>query len=456
MFTTISDRMQALERLNALRDDYESEYDALQVIDGWWRWKPQRPLVKDVNRERMTLTKLGETPWLRMVVTTLAQTLYLDGVEFPDDVDNIKSRRMWQPWNRNRMGARQIPLHQSAIAYGCAYASVHVDDYGEAVIDCWSPMESFAVYNDAARDIWPQLFLTRCELGSDRIAWSLWDAFNVWRFESPANGGEMEWIDVASHGVVDAHGEPVCPVVRYANQIDLQGRTPGEIKPYIRLAERLNKDNADRLLAQHYNSWKVRTATGLELAGLSEDEKEAKKLELRQDSMLFGADGVQFGTLPETDLNNMVAAKQSDVDELAAVSQTPATAFGKMVNVGDAGIEESRAGFYAKRNERRKTFGVSHMDLLRLCASAEGRMDDAANMSLTPVWADTDTRTISQAVDAYGKAAQMLNVPKQCLWDKIPGVTKTEADTWREYAEAHPDPDVLAARMYEEQLQPVG
>ena len=316
-------------------------------------------------------------------------------------------------------------------------------------------MEAIAVYNDPARDIYPQLFLTRCELGDKRIVYQLWDAYNVWRFEEPENGGQRSIIDVAEHGVVDSHGEPVCPVVRYANQIDLQGRTPGEVIPYIHLAQRLNRDNYDRLLAQHYNSWKVKTVTGIDLAGLSDEEKEQKKTELQHDSMLFGADGVQFGTLPETNLDNIVNAKQSDVDELAAVSQTPATAFGKMVNVGDAGIEESRAGFYSKRNERRKTFGISHLDTLRLCAAAEGRMDDAANMSLTPVWADTDTRTISQAVDAYGKAAQMLGVPKQCLWDKIPGVTKTEADTWREYAEAHPDADELAARMYEEQLQPV-
>lgn len=161
---------------------------------------------------------------------------------------------------------------------------------------------------------------------------------------------------------------------------------------------------------------------------------------------------VKFGSLPETDLANIVAAKTSDVEELAAVSQTPTTAFGKMTNVGDAGIEESRAGFYAKRNERRRAFGISHMDTLRLASSAEDRPDDAANFHLFPKWEDTDTRTISQAVDALGKAVQMLHVPDQLVWDMIPGISKPQADAWREYAAQHPTADDIAAQIQIGQL----
>lgn len=98
---------------------------------------------------------------------------------------------------------------------------------------------------------------------------------------------------------------------------------------------------------------------------LSDAQREDRKAKLAQEDILAGGPDVKFGTLPETSLDNLVNARQADVEELAAVSQTPTTAFGKMVNVGDAGIEESRAGFYAKRNERRKSFGVGHLDALR-------------------------------------------------------------------------------------------
>ena len=187
---------------------------------------------------------------------------------------------------------------------------------------------------------------------------------------------------------------------------------------------------------------------------LSDEQRADRKAKLSQEDILAGGEGVQFGTLPETALSSLIEAKQADVEELAAVSQTPTTAFGKMVNVGDAGIAESRAGFYAKRDERQKSFGVSHMDVLRLAAGIEGRMDDARNFDLTPLWEDTDVRTINQAVDALGKAAQMLGAPKEQLWDMIPGVSKSRADSWREWVENHPDADTLAAQAYQAQLEP--
>lgn len=45
-------------------------------------------------------------------------------------------------------------------------------------------------------------------------------------------------------------------------------------------------------------------------------------------------------------------------------------------------------------------------------------------------WADTEIRSLSQVVDAWGKAAQMLGVPKWATWRKIPGVTDDEARMW--------------------------
>ena len=94
------------------------------------------------------------------------------------------------------------------------------------------------------------------------------------------------------------------------------------------------------------------------------------------------------------------------------------------------------------------------LDALRLAAGIEGRTEDAANFDLTPLWEDTDTRTVSQAVDALGKASKMLGVPQEELWDMIPGVTKTRADSWRAWKENHPDADALAVQAYASQLAP--
>lgn len=436
---------------------YGGQLQALDRIDRWWRWNPKPIRLTRASIEHRMLRDMGHTPWLRLVVTTLSQTLYLEGVDIPGRQDTESVRTFWHPWVVNRMGRKQVALHKAAIAYGYAFASVRSvgmpDGSTRAGIDCYSPREGFALYRDPARDTFPQLFVYVQHFESNPDVYELWDAHRVWRWERDSNN-QYRFIAATAHNAVDPDGNPVCPVVRYVNDLDLEGRAPGEVEPYIPLANRLNKDNYDRLLAQHYNSWKVRTVTGIDMSTMNDKERADQKARLKQEDVLTGGEGVQFGTLPETTLTSLIEAKQADVEELAAVSQTPTTAFGKMVNVGDAGIEESRAGFYAKRDERQKSFGVSHMDVLRLCAAVEGRMDDARNFDLTPIWSDTDVRTINQAVDALGKAAQMLGVPRQMLWDMIPGVSKSRADSWREYADTHPDADTLAVQAYQAQLNP--
>ncbi|WP_445343492.1 phage portal protein [Bifidobacterium sp. ESL0819] len=448
------------EARNALRGlllpAWGSELNAMNRIDRWWRWNPKPIRLKKATQEHRMLRDMGQTPWLRLVVTTLAQTLYLEGVDIQGADNQQREADFWQPWERSRMGRRQIALHQSALAYGTAYTAVRAVDAPdggvESRIDCYSPREAIALYDDPASDTFPQIFLRVRRISPTQESFELWDSWNVWLWTRVE--GSYTFVSCTPHLATDPHGSPVCPVVRYTNQQDLEGRTPGEVEPYIPLASRLNKDNYDKLLAQHYNSWKVRTATGLDMGQLTDQQRAAKKVQMGQDDMLAGGEGVSFGTLAETDLGNLVESKQSDVEELAAVSQTPTTAFGKMVNVGDAGIEESRAGFYAKRNERRASFGISHLDTLRLCAAVEGRDEDASCFRMTPIWKDTDTRTMSQAVDALGKAAQMLGVPQQELWDMIPGVTKTMADSWRDYQQAHPTPDDMAVKAYTAQLHP--
>ncbi|BAQ32082.1 phage portal protein [Bifidobacterium scardovii] len=455
VITEYGDETEAEQALRSLLlPAFGDEIEKLNRIDRWWRWNPKPIRLRRATPEHRMLRDMGHTPWLRLVVTTIAQTLYLEGVDIPGKADTDSARAFWHPWVENRMGRKQVALHKTAIAYGSAYAAVRAVKSPQggvhAGIDCYSPRESIAVYDDPAKDAFPQAFMRLRRLSPESCSYELWDSWNVWQWKR--ENGAYEFVSATPHLATDPYGNPVCPVVRYTNDLDLQGRAPGEVEPFIPLANRLNKDNYDRLLAQHYNSWKVRTATGLDMTELSDAERADRKARLSQEDILTGGEGVQFGTLPETTLSSLIEAKQADVEELAAVSQTPTTAFGKMVNVGDAGIAESRAGFYAKRDERQKSFGVSHMDVLRLAAGIEGRVDDARNFDLTPIWEDTDVRTINQAVDALGKAAQMLGVPKEQLWDMIPGVSKSRADSWREWVETHPDADTLAMQAYQAQL----
>lgn len=412
---------------------FTQERQKLDTIDRWWRWDPEEIVLPSfADREHKALREVSETPWLSLVVTTLAQQLIAELVR-SSNTDDVSP--MWTPWQRNRMHSRQRGVHRAALGYGYSYTTVLPGDQG-AVIRGRSPRDLFAVYADPVTDEFPQYYL-------EKSAGFTYVVDEEARYTLNAKNGRLEYI---TH---DIHGVGVPPAVRYSNQIDLEGRVPGEVEPYIGAAKRINKTDYDRMLVQHYNSWKVRTATGMEKPN-DAAEGERLKLLLRQNDILTGEEGVTFGTLDETPIDGFIKAHDSDVESLAAVSQTPAHALtGKMINLSADAITEARAMLDLKAGERKIGFGDSHCQTLRLAAHVEGRHEDAQDFTLMMQWADLGSRSMSQAADALGKMAIQLGIPVEMLWDRIPGVTSEDVKVWKQYKRDNPSADEqLAAGMF--------
>lgn len=401
----------------------QTEKALLDRIDKWMRWDPNEvQMPQTAKQEKKFLAKLSETPWLMLVVNTLSQQLVAETAR-SSEVDDVKE--LLRPWFRNRMPSRQRAIHHAACGYGYAYTTVMPGDTG-AVIRGFSPRQMFAVYQDPVVDEYPMYGIRK---RGDHYIVTDEEAEYTLGMEN----GRLVYI---TH---DIHGVGVAPIVRYSNAIDLEGRTPGEVEPYIGVARRINQTTNDRMLVQHHNSWKVRTATGLD-AEKSPEQKQQEKLRLAQDDILVGGDGVNFGTLDETSVEPLTKAEDKDVGTLAAVSQTPAHSLtGNMINLSADAITEARAMLDTKAGQRKLAYGDSHAQTLRLAAHIEGRDRDAQDFTIQMQWADLESRSMSQAADALGKMATMLGIPPEMLWDRIPTVTAQEATKWREYREQHPD-----------------
>lgn len=423
---------------------FTTERARLDTIDLWYRWEHEElKLPQRASQEHRWLAELARTPWLGLVVTTVAQAMYVDGYRSPEERENGTA---WATWEANDYDARQIAIHRAALAYGQAYTKVLPGQDGNgrrSVMRGISPRRMITVYADPAEDEWPLYALQADRANRNTWMLRLIDEEAEHFVSLGASGDDPEYIEARIHGA------GVTPVVRYANMLDLDGRTDGEVEPFIGVAQRINKTAYDRLLTQHFNSWKVRTVSGIDLAagtitpreGETQEQAEARvaeerQIRLRQSDMLTAKDPeTKFGSLDETPLDGFVNAYGSDIETLAAVAQVPTTALtGKVANLSADAIAELRAGLTQKVTERQKLFGKAHAQALRLAAHLEG--DEAASNDFRSrvTWQDMHIRSLAQAVDALGKAAQMLGVPPQALWSRIPGVEKADVDEWKALA----------------------
>lgn len=393
--------------------------------------QPDYLLDPDATSEKRALLKLAKTPWLGLVVDSFVQCLYVDGYRSEGSKENIPGP--WRTWNANQMQARQVAIHRAALTYGHAYASAlagtALDGSDQAVLRGWSPRRCLALYEDSVADDWPKYALILLQDGKTiRFV----DDQYFYDIPMPHSGDFPEDIPMTRN----FHGTGVVPVVRYLNTMDLDGRVMGEVEKLVPIASRIDKTLFDRLLTQHYNSFKIITATGLDelTADASDEDAAAAEQELSQNRRVLatGNPNASFGVIPETALAPFVQAFESDIATLESVSQLPPSWSSRLVNLSADALAAARAATTQKIFERKTNFGAAHNQLLRLSAHIEGDKAAAADFEACVTWADTEVRSLSQVVDAWGKAAQMLGVPRWATWRKIPGVTDDEARMWWE------------------------
>jgi hypothetical protein len=105
--------------------DWRSNRTRVERVERWYSGrlnavdKPSMP--KKPTREYRELRDRAMTPWLRLVVATLVQALYVEGYRRPQDPENASG---WEVWQANGLDARQIAVHRSAVKHALSFVSV--------------------------------------------------------------------------------------------------------------------------------------------------------------------------------------------------------------------------------------------------------------------------------------------------------------------------------------------
>jgi hypothetical protein len=441
---------EAVKVVKDLLPRWREERERVERADKWYRGHHDRPSMprQKTSREYLELADRTPTPWLSLVVTAVAQALYVEGYRSPSTDAEAGNEPAWECWQANGMDARQIQIHRAALAHGLSYAIVgpgEIPQTGEKMprVRGMSARKMLAVYEDPVEDEWPVYALRGDNIGADGdpTVVKLYDASAVYSLRRR----EGQSLAIDGPVGVEKHGAGVTPVVRYANMLDLDGRASGEVEPHIWMAARIDQDTFDRLVVQRFGAWLVRYGTGL-VEPETDAEKRAAKLRLSvEDFLVSDSTDTKFGTLPATPLDGFIKAREADIRDLAAASQTTVHHLtGEMVNLSAEALAAAEAQHNRKVTERKHTFGESHEQLLRICEHLRGNADGAADFKSQVRWADIESRSLAQAADALGKMATMLNVPVELLWEKIPGWTDQDVKRARELFQ---DADAIGAML---------
>lgn len=406
----------------------ELEQPRLKKISAYMRGEASSVYVpKGARQEYKWLIKRAKVNVLPLVVTVVAQALYMDGYRPAGGDDNAAA---WDIWQANRMDARQHGLHRASLKYGISY-NVVLPGKPQPVITPKSPKRMTAFYEDPVDDEWPEFAVEetiRNGLKGQTRSVRLYDDTHRHILEEDLNpGGKLLFVRSEEHSL------GVCPVVRYLGCDDLDGEDGlrGEVEPLFEMQDQLNSTTFNLLMAQQYSAFRQRYVSGMVATDAAGNPQ--APFQAAVDRLWAAEDpDVKFGEFSQTDLTGYLKSAEETIRHIATVSQTPPHhLLGQMSNLSAEALAAAESGLQRKIGERKSGFGESHEQTLRLASLAAGDKKGWADVSAQAVWRDTEARALASTVDALGKLVTMLNVPAQELWERIPGVTQTDVIRWR-------------------------
>lgn len=383
--------------------------------------KPTVEMPDDAPQVMKNLAWKSRTNFLPLVLDTFSQLMKADGyIEANGAPSNA-----WRYWQHNGLDARQTGVHRSALQFGASYVSILPGDT-VPVIKGYSPRRMTAIYTDPDIDDWPMMAI---DVNGPMVR--LIDETGVYRIgleRAPLSGldAPADFIPPATDwSYIDffEHGFDFCPVARFRDRMLLDGEEQfGIVEPLIDIQKRIDETTFGLLVAQYYAAFKQRYVIGW----VPQSEQESLTAEASS-FWSFADDNVKVGQFTETDLTRYISSKESALQDMSAIAQVPASSLGNstasMRNVSPEAVASNDSGQDRKGSEIRTSFGETWELVLRAAARLDGDEAAATDTSSQIRWRDMTTTSPGAIVDALGKLKQMLGVPVEMLWQRIPGWT---------------------------------
>jgi hypothetical protein len=386
------------------------------------------------TEERQTFRKFlreSKANWCELVVNAVAERLQVVGFRFGAD----SGERAWTIWQASSMDADGELAQTDALVCSSSFVLVQPEDTNPTGVEITgeSPFEATVLYEPGRR--------RRRTAGYKRFADDdgatvevliLPDVIATWQ------PGDQQ-PDVAPNPALQVTDSGFVPLVEIRPQPRTIGAPRSELGPAITFQDRINTTIFNRMVATDYGAFRQIWATGVKMARkiIATDDDGTPVTELVKPydvgaNRLLANENPEgrFGSFPESTLAGYLNSVAQDVQQLAAVTQTPPHyLLGEMVNLSADAIKAAETGLVAKVSRRALHIGEAWEEVMRIALGFVG--DPAAvDVGAEVIWKDFETRSEGQRVDALVKMST-LGVPTEVLWQRW-GATPQEIEQWKQ------------------------
>jgi len=416
-------------RARALQSYYEGDQGIIALLD-----TAERQTFRTFLQE-------AQANWCELVVNAVAERLQVVGFRFGSDSDNEAA---WTLWQGNQMDADAELVQTDALVTGSSFVLVQPDEDNPTgvSISAESPLQACVLY----------------EPGNRRKAIAGYKAFADYSYDWAYEGGQpppsievlvtpdqiITWSAPSGQPVIEPNPVGAVSLVEVIPQPRTLWWPRSELAPAMPIQDRINTTIFNRMVATDYGAFRQIWATGIRLAAQVAKDSGTGAVAVVKQPLDIGANRLlanenpdgRFGSFPESTLQGYLSSVEQDVNQLAAITQTPPHyLLGQIANLSADAIKAAETGLVAKCRRRALHIGEAWEQVMRLALQLTGN-PASAEVGAEVVWADLETRSEGQRVDALVKMAT-LGVPREILWQKW-GATPQEINEWQDMIAAQP------------------
>jgi hypothetical protein len=246
----------------------------------------------------------------------------------------------------------------------------------------------------------------------------------------------------------------VCPVVRFLYEVDLDAEEDcvGEIEPIMPIQDQINFDTFNLMISTQFAAFRQRYVSGM--APVDESGNEQAPFRPGVDRVWASDDpATKFGEFGETALQPYSSVREDGIRHMSTICQVPPYhLLGQVANMSAEALAAARDGLDRKIEEHQANLTDPWRNVFRLTNLARGNKDGWNDLFGTVAWRDTSARAFGATIDGLTKLAQMLGVPSEELWARVPGATADDVASWQLAAQRDKAQQIVQ-QMLADQLQ---